>query len=530
MRRFATTFACWWLLFATFGALWLLATPIGASPDAPAQVARAVSVARGQWLGPAVAGKNSAITTYVTVPATYVLPESTAHCYMFREHVTAACAPPLRESPKLEVTTTHVGRYPPAYYFIAGLPSLLTDRVAGIYLMEAASVLLCAAMLALAASCARLWSSSRLLLVGTGLAATPMALFLSSQVNPSGLEIAAAIAVWASASVLVAEHLTCPPKGLVAVLAASAAVLVWARPTALLWPLLVVAVLAPAAWRQLRRPVLLRRDVVAGSCLVSVAALGALGWVVLAHGAAVVANFGPLPASSSFWHTLSFVVGRLPSLAQQAVGNFGWLDTPLPWPAVAGWLCAAALTTAAGAWSGGRKALVPVALSLLASLLLPVVLLVAAAHSYGYVGQGRYFLAIWAGTPIAAAGLGIPPARRSQAARAARAVVRATVPISGTVVAGLQAFSYYWALRRYIVGIPGPLSWSGSAGARTSDGQLEWHPPLPGWWLVAIFVLVCLVYAVAMVRAPAGAHTSASRHSGAYARPGDAAAHRMARV
>ena len=78
------------------GVLWALATPIGASPDAPSQVARAVSVVRGQWLGPAVPGNSSAITTYVWVPETYLDPGLMAHCYMFKQDVSTGLRPRAR--------------------------------------------------------------------------------------------------------------------------------------------------------------------------------------------------------------------------------------------------------------------------------------------------------------------------------------------------------------------------------------------------------------------------------------------------
>jgi hypothetical protein len=42
-----------------------------------------------------------------------------------------------------------------------------------------------------------------------------MVLFLAGVVNPSGLEISSAIAVWMTGVVLVTEHLAGPPKGLV---------------------------------------------------------------------------------------------------------------------------------------------------------------------------------------------------------------------------------------------------------------------------------------------------------------------------
>jgi hypothetical protein len=429
----------------------------------------------------------------VRVPKTYDYTSAMVHCYMFEEAVSAACAAAPTPSAQIVRTMTHVGRYPPAYYLAVGWPSLLTHNVAGLYLMQAASVILCSIFLALAVATARRWSSSALMVPAIAVAATPMALFLASSVNPSGLEVAASVAMWTAATVLVAEHLASPPKALIAVLALSAGALVWTRPTALVWPLVVVAVLAPAAWGRFQPRVLMRADILTSAGGFAITALGAVLWVVLARATSVLQNFVPLPATSSFDHVVSYVIGHFPSLLAQAVGDFGWLDTPVPRFVLAAWaLLGAALVAMAivhcSKTGRSRRTLASLFMAVLASFFVPVVSLVAVAHSYGYAGQGRYFLAIWAGVPIVAAGLVCVGSAR----RWARPLTIAT----GLLVASAQAVAFYWALRRYIVGIPGPLVWSGS---RTS-GRLQWHPPVPGWWLVGIFGALCLLYGVAVSR------------------------------
>ncbi|HMK96531.1 MAG TPA: DUF2142 domain-containing protein, partial [Acidimicrobiales bacterium] len=483
------------------------------SPDAPSQVARAVSVARGQWLGPPVPGPSADITTYVTVPATYLDPGLLPHCYMFKENVTAACAPSPHESGRLVRTTTHVGRYPPAYYAAVGWPSRFTNAVAGLYLLQAASAVVCGALLALAMTSARRWSSSTWLVPAIAVGATPMCLFLASQVNPSGMEAASAIAVWASATILVTEHLDRPPKGLLAVLVVATALMVWTRPTALAWPLVVAAVLGPMAWRRLGRRALLSPEVLAASALLVLVAAGAIAWALLAHATSVGPNFGPLPASSSLRHVIFFVVGRLPSLVQQAVGNFGWLDTPLPWYLVALWASLVVLLIGGAAAVGPKKAVPSVLLMVAACFAVPVALLVAAAHSYGYVGQGRYFLAIWAGGPIVAAGAIAYQGRDGRHALPRPLPVGALPLVIAAAVGAAQLFSFYWALRRYTVGIPGPLFWSGEA--RSPKGQLQWHPPVPAWWLLGLFAGLCALYGTTVWRA--SARPARDRSAGSHA-------------
>ena len=116
-------------------------------------------------------------------------------------------------------------------------------------------------------------------------------------------------------------------------------------------------------------------------------------------------NFTPLPASSSFGHVVGFIISRFPSLLAQGVGNFGWLKTPVPGLVLAIWAVLSAGFVALAITRGSKTTLSCLVLALLASFLVPVASLVAVAHSDGYAGQGRYFLAIWEGVPIVATGL-----------------------------------------------------------------------------------------------------------------------------
>jgi hypothetical protein len=319
-----------------------------------------------------------------------------------------------------------------------------------------------------------------------------MALFLNSSVNPSGLEVATAATAWTAATVLVADHLESPPAALMAVLGISMGAMVWTRPTALVWPVVIAAVLAPAMWGRSGPWVRRRASTVVWTGVFVVAAAGALAWVVLARATSVLPNFAPLPASSSFGHTVAFIIGHFPSLLAQGVGDFGWLDTPVPSFVLAVWAVLCAGLVALAVMRGSRRTLSSLGLALLASFLVPVVSLVAVAHSDGYAGQGRYFLAIWEGVPIVAAGfLGVSVGRTSP-----RWAPPASIGV-GLLVSVAQAVAFYWALRRYIVGIPGPLLWSGSR----SSGKLQWHPPVPGWWLLGVLVALCAVYGMAISRA-----------------------------
>jgi hypothetical protein len=94
-----------------------LATPFFASPDEPAQVARAVALVHGQLIGKTVKNDGNAVTD-VTIPKVYAAGRSYGSCFTFKDLVPASCAHRLPRS-KAEVrTVTYVGRYPPLYYAV----------------------------------------------------------------------------------------------------------------------------------------------------------------------------------------------------------------------------------------------------------------------------------------------------------------------------------------------------------------------------------------------------------------------------
>ena len=184
-------------------AAWSIATPLFASPDEPAQVARAVALVHGDLVGTTVKNAGNAITD-ITIPAVYSYRSGAAYgsCFVFQPDVPASCAAPITRSTAEVATTTYAGRYPPLYYAIVGLPSLFTSSPTGIYLIRLVSALLNAVFLALAALSVVAWSRSRMLLIGLLVATTPMTFFLGGVVNASGFEITSATCLWCSGVVL----------------------------------------------------------------------------------------------------------------------------------------------------------------------------------------------------------------------------------------------------------------------------------------------------------------------------------------
>ena len=97
---------------------------------------------------------------------------------------------------------TYEFRNPPLYYALLGTLSGLRHPVASVYLMRLVSALINAALITAALAAAFQLSRGLLPVLGILTAMTPMFYFLAGSVNPNGVEIAAAICLWASLLVL----------------------------------------------------------------------------------------------------------------------------------------------------------------------------------------------------------------------------------------------------------------------------------------------------------------------------------------
>ena len=182
---------------------WSVSTPLFGPSDEETHIANAVALVHGQLIGGTVKNDKDPYTK-IQVPEVYA--DIYAPCFAFTG-TSASCESYSVPHPHRVVPTeTYVGRYPPMYYAIVGLPSLIVTSTTGMYLMRTVSSLLGALFLALAIMSVFCWSSRRLLQIGVLLAATPTAAYYASSVNPNGLEIMAAICLWCSGIILVSER------------------------------------------------------------------------------------------------------------------------------------------------------------------------------------------------------------------------------------------------------------------------------------------------------------------------------------
>ncbi len=495
------------LVVAALGALWVLATPIGAAPDEPTQIVKAAAVVRGELIGATAPGFPTAVTV-VRVPASFGDDANVASCFAFRSDVPAGCARPLGTSDQTVSVGTYVGRYPPLYYLLVGTPSLLWRGAGAVRAMRLLSVLWSSLLLGLALAVAAVWSRSRLLVLALAVAITPLVVFLTAVVNPSGLEISAAVATWTTVVVLVLDHRRDPPRALVAATAAAATVLALCRGLSDLW-LAIAAVtalaLAPSALGLLGR----RRSVRRAAVWPTLAAIAGGTYVLAADTLSVVPDGVHVARGSSTADIVVDTLGRAGAIAHQAIGVFGWLDTPSPFAVEALWWGVGAVVVVAGVvWTSRHNRTVLVALGMVV-LVLPTAIVASQAGHDGLVWQARDGMPLYVGLPLVAgavagrfghrrraepmapepSGADGPPTVGSSvwtALDTSDTIGRLSVVVAG-VVGACQWIDFTWALRRYTVGLDGPLlPWRHVRGG--------WQPPVDAALLVLAAALVATVY------------------------------------
>ena len=489
----ATWLLAFVLLFVAAGA-WSLAAPLGSSPDEPAQLIRAASLVRGQLVGRALPGSPGAQGSIVVVqvPEVFAALANDVSCFDVDPWKPAGCQLPLGGSTVDQPVETYVGRYPPLYYALVGLPTLAMVSVKGIYAARLVSAAVSAAMLALAVVSVRRCRGRPLFGAGLSLAVTPMVLYLAGMLNPSGFEMSAAVAVFSGSLALASLPLQRVGPAVLAAVGVPAMCLMLVRSLAPLWVLAALAVLVVLRpWPEV--VALLRRRAVRWWMLAGVAAAGTgLAWDMTA-GALRLQPGMAAPARGGEAAVLHAVMDRMHLIAVSSIGQFGWLDTPSPMGVVMAWAAGFGLLAALALLAARRRQVAAVVGTGLAWAGFCFLFVWAMVPTHGLVGQGRDFLGLAAGMPLVA-GVCVRPSALPGGLRSLAGAARYVLPFGAAVC---QVADFYWVLRRYDVGLKGPLD----PFAHVPGG---WAPPVPGPVLVALFVAA--VSGTALVLAALGAN------------------------
>jgi hypothetical protein len=465
--------------------MWSIASPVPSGPDEEAQLIKSGAIVRGTLIGTPEPG-ISAGTVKVRIPETIANAQNEARCD-YGKVDRPACSALIQASPTLVVRATYEGRYPPIYYFLTGLPTLLSSRDWTLHAMRLMSALICSLLLGAAFACVATYGRSGLLTLATAMVVTPTVLYISAVVNPSALEIAGAIAMWAALVVIVMHRADDPPLAPVVIATVGAMAMSSSRPLSTLWYALILAsvfLLRPAACRALCR--LRRIRVALGVSLVFAFVSGV--YVLVAKSYKLEAF--PLRKSAGIDYDLLRTVGKGPLVLVEAIGDFGSPNFTVPLPIQAVWIVAGfGLITLACLVSPRRDARVLVGATLLLGFLTPFVIILTHVRTDGVIWQGRYSLPIITGLPLIAAVL-IAEHHPVITASALRRLSVLAVPLLtfGTIGA------FYWYLRRYTVG----LGRNRSNAFRDIPGH--WSPVAPPLLIFAVLVLASLAFGAWLLR------------------------------
>jgi len=453
--------------YALLIAAWTLGSAPFSSPDEWAHYLRALGMAHGELIGAPVAYSNPQLDprqeAWVAQSARSIMvqpgmaPDGYG-CNAFHPDVSAACVekivPPAAAVSRVVVN----GTYQPAAYLLPALFLKAASRpVPALLLARLASALICIALIALAAA-----ALAPSLSPGFHLALTPMALFLAATLNPSGPEVAAALAFTAGMLAL-ARETGGGGRATWAAIAVGGSMLCLSRSLGPLWVLLIAAVWL--WWRGLDAAMAAVRSAPRAAAIT--AAL---------IGAAAVLNrlweirYGPklsFPRTEPALVALRVSVKALGTWLWQMIGVFQYTDSPMPVFAYVLWCAALVALVVCAAWKGSLRDRLALLLAAIIAVATPVLLHAFVLRPIGWAVQGRHVLPVAILLPLLAGE--IAAARLSQRLWAAIVAVCAAVQFVGLYADG----------HRSAVGING--SW-------LFPLKPEWTPSA-GWSIVLLLAL-----------------------------------------
>ncbi len=462
--------------FVLMGASWLMASPPGSPFDEGAHYVKAIGAGHGDLLGdpyaPSAAQRRaflrgagtadvarlarqshgraarwqSRTTRQFDVPSELVAPAF--GCTYFGRETTGACLDRPRRRPSGGPVASYAGTYQPYVYVPAGLALRAAGSPQTALRLGRAAILAISVGL-LVTAVWLLWNpvAPGVSLLGLVAAVTPMVLFVSSVLSPSGPEVAGAVCF--AAALLRLRREGEPPRWIWAAAGVSGAVLASARA---LGPAFVALLVVSVALLGGARPRLTRATAAAAVAVVAAGIAGA-AWELANQPR-------PSPSGTGVADAIGPSLANLPTLFRQAVGVFGALDAPMPAVGHLGWLALLAALTVAAVAVGARRDRAAICWLLAAALVVTMAMSVV----YREIGplQGRYALPYLVLVPL---WLGEVLYRRR--ARLPAGFVAGAFALATAV----QALGWLANGRRFAVGQNGSWLFPLDAG---------WSPPL-GW-------------------------------------------------
>lgn len=435
---------------------WFIATPASNAPDEPFHYIKTVAMGRGDFFGqptsvvalnatdPLAIATTKKLTRSFYMPAGLEVPASW-FCMIQQRRAAAACVYETPVGPSRGGRQpSYVARYQPYPYLLAALgTTFATDRLTALMLARLGIAL--ASVPFLIAAIWLVWDGTALSELGLVVAATPMVLFTSVILSPSGPEICAGLCVLA-AIIRISQDRDLG-RGFWAALTLSAMMLATARALGLLWILLDTGILIWLAGMPRLRQVTAkhRRAAVLSVTGLALASAASIAWQL-----AVPAVGFTVPRISS--RAVIDAVAYLPETFAESIGLFGWQNTEMPRYGYVLWglLSIGIITVALLRGKNRERRLVDVLL--VGSAVVVIGLSVVVFAPLGYQVQGRYTLPFGISIPLVA---GEVVRRRRWTFRPGR--LRSAVALAFVIAGAVQMLGWYTNAHRGAVGADG--SW-----------------------------------------------------------------------
>ncbi len=282
------------------------------------------------------------------------------------------------------LVASSAARYNPVFYAVIGLPAAPLDGYQALYVMRGVAALLCAALLALAASLTQRWSTTVWPSVALIAVLTPTVTYSNSVAAPNGLELSAAALLWVCLLGLSTRPTPRLERHLLVCGTSAGVVIATARSIGPLWVALILATGLMLIGRKSVQELVARHRklilvLVCGAALA--VALGAY-WTLSAQTNSPSTDSDPSPGTS--WAQLPTAI---PLWVLQSIGAFPLRNQAAPAASYLLFLLLWIPLAVAGLMAARRRVMVVVA-SL--SLLVPVTATVLTYDQIGVAWQGRY--------------------------------------------------------------------------------------------------------------------------------------------
>lgn len=377
--------------------IWILAVPPFRGSDEFDHVYKAAAVARGDWL-PEPSSATRGTGAWVEVPADLVA-AARPQCESLEYTDNDDCVG-TKSGDHVRIASG-AGRYHPLFYALVGVPALPFTGTSALYVMRAATALLCWLLFCCALVAVNGWRRGSWTTTGIAVASTPVLVYSSAVVAPNGVELMAALAFWCAGIGVTHGPAESAFKKQLLIAALSASILVTTRSLGPLWLLLITMtlVLVAPSPRRVARDLLRSAQFLIVCLVVGAVSLMSVAYI-LAMGSLDVSE--PLTKPYSVGHRIQIVSQDVILWILQSIAAFPLRDEPAHPVVYACYVIIfVALTVVTLRLARGRTRAAFLVCIVVGSLV-PFIIAVSTFNDHPRVWQGRYGMPYSLGIPILA--------------------------------------------------------------------------------------------------------------------------------